>query len=100
MIHSVAEKRSIVRTSFLWKRWSGRQAATWFVIPAPYEVVILADWAGVQGALYTGCIQDDQKVSVQLMITIQKVTSNVQSGPASLQTLTLRTVFSKILDSH
>jgi hypothetical protein len=27
------------------------------------------------------CIQDDQKVSVHLMITIQKVTSNVQSVP-------------------
>jgi hypothetical protein len=31
-------------------------------------------------------IQGDQKVSPQLMITIQKVTSNVQSVPASLQT--------------
>jgi hypothetical protein len=31
-------------------------------------------------------IQGDQKVSVHLMITTQKVTSNVQSVPASLQT--------------
>ena len=31
-------------------------------------------------------IQSDQKVSVHLMITIQKVTSNVQVCPASLQT--------------
>jgi hypothetical protein len=33
-----------------------------------------------------GLIQDDQKVSVYLMITIQKVTSNVQSAPSSFQT--------------
>jgi hypothetical protein len=32
-------------------------------------------------------IQGDQKVSVHLMITIQKVTSNVQSVPCPLQTL-------------
>jgi hypothetical protein len=31
-------------------------------------------------------VQGDQKVSVNLMITIQKVTSNVQVSPASLQT--------------
>ena len=31
--------------------------------------------------LPNGFIQDDQKVSVHLMITIQKVTSNVQSVP-------------------
>jgi hypothetical protein len=31
-------------------------------------------------------ISGDQKVSVHLMITIQKVTSNVRSAPASLQT--------------
>jgi hypothetical protein len=31
-------------------------------------------------------VQGDQKVSVHLMITMQKVTSNVQSVPASLQT--------------
>jgi hypothetical protein len=31
-------------------------------------------------------VQGDQKVSVRLMITIQKVTSNVQSPPATLQT--------------
>jgi hypothetical protein len=30
-------------------------------------------------------IQGDQKVSVHLMITIQKVTSNIQVSPASLQ---------------
>jgi len=37
--------------------------------------------------MYKGSnLQDDQKVSVHLMITIQKVTSNVQSDPASLQT--------------
>jgi hypothetical protein len=35
-------------------------------------------------------IQGDQKVSVQVMITIQKVTSNVQSAPASLQTFNTR----------
>jgi hypothetical protein len=33
-----------------------------------------------------GYIQSDQKVSEHLMVTIQKVTSNVQSVPASLQT--------------
>jgi hypothetical protein len=31
-------------------------------------------------------IQGDQKVSLHLMITIQKVTSNIQNVPASLQT--------------
>jgi hypothetical protein len=31
-------------------------------------------------------IQGDQKVSVQLIITIQKVTSNVQVSSSSLQT--------------
>jgi len=36
---------------------------------------------------WTHFVQDDQKVSVHLMITIHKVTSNVQSvPPASLQT--------------
>jgi hypothetical protein len=42
-------------------------------------------------------IQGDQKVSVHLMITIQEVTSNVQSGggPVSRHLLTRRTVFSK-----
>jgi hypothetical protein len=33
------------------------------------------------------CVKrDDQKVSLHLMITIQKVTSNVQSVPSTLQT--------------
>jgi hypothetical protein len=39
MIQSVAKKRSIVRTDFLWKRWSGRPAETWVVIPAAHGVV-------------------------------------------------------------
>jgi hypothetical protein len=37
--------------------------------------------------IYIIYIQGDHKVSVHLIITIQKVTSNVQSAPASLQTL-------------
>jgi len=49
-------------------------------------------------------IQGDQKVSVHLMITIQKFTSNVQSvppspPPVSRHLLTRRTVFSKTLFS-
>jgi hypothetical protein len=36
-----------------------------------------------QKFLYLGILQGDQKVSVHLMITIQKVTSNVQSVPRS-----------------
>jgi hypothetical protein len=32
-------------------------------------------------------VYSDQKVSVHLMITIQKVSMNVESAPASLQTL-------------
>jgi hypothetical protein len=40
----------------------------------------------IRGHILSKIIQDDQKVSVHLMITIQKVTSNVQSAPASLQT--------------
>jgi hypothetical protein len=45
--------------------------------------------------------QGDQKVSVKLMITIQKVTSNVQSvpPPVSKHLLTRRTVFSKTVFS-
>ena len=46
-------------------------------------------------------VQGDQKVSVHLMITIQKVTSTVQSvpGPVSKHLLTRRTVFSKTVFS-
>jgi len=46
-------------------------------------------------------IQGDQKVSVHLMITIQKVTSNVQSVPlpVSRHSLTWRTMFSKTVFS-
>ena len=51
MIQSIAGKRSIVRTGFLWKRWSGRQAATWVVLDAPHEVVTLGYWVCAQGAL-------------------------------------------------
>jgi hypothetical protein len=35
----------------------------------------------VQAKSFVKFIQSDQKVSVYLMITIQKVTSNVQSAP-------------------
>jgi len=45
-------------------------------------------------------VQCDQKVSLHLMITIQKVTSNVHKPPVSLHNLlTLRTVFSKTVFS-
>ena len=46
-------------------------------------------------------IQGDQKVSVHLMITLQKVTSNVQRcpPPVSRHLLTRRTVFSKTVFS-
>jgi len=46
-------------------------------------------------------IQSDQKISVHLVITIQKVTSNVQSFllPVSRHLLTRRTVFSKTVFS-
>jgi hypothetical protein len=48
-----------------------------------FLVAQICDYPMELGAEY---IQGDQKVSVHLMITIQKVTSNVQSAPASLQT--------------
>jgi len=53
MIQRVAEERSIIRTGFLWKRWTERQAATWVVIPAPHEVATRGHWVDAQGALDT-----------------------------------------------
>jgi hypothetical protein len=57
---------------------------------AAFFILVLFPSSSVQ-------IQCDQKVSVHLMITIQKVTSNVQSVPLpiSWHLLTIRTVFSK-----
>jgi hypothetical protein len=64
-------------------RVSNAWLVLWLKCLVRYLICHLASYASLQWFLiFVWCIvQGDQKVSVHLMITIQKVTSNVQSVP-------------------